>query len=55
MLAGCGLCIINADCDWAVQAIGYNLGKKKNQKVEWTRAELTGNLTGDGEERDLSD
>ncbi len=44
MLAGCGLCIIDADCDWALQAIGYNL---KNQKVEWTPAELAGNLAGD--------
>lgn len=45
MLADCGLCIIDADCDRALQAIGYNF--KKNQKVEWTPAELAGNLAGD--------
>lgn len=31
MLAGYGLCIIDAECDWALQAIGYNF--KKSKKV----------------------
>lgn len=38
MLAGYGLCIIDADCDWALRAIGYNF--KKSKKVVnsgWTR------------------
>lgn len=47
MLAGCTLCIIDADCDWALRAIGYNF---KNQKVEWTRAELAGYLAGDSDD-----
>lgn len=29
MLAGYGLCIIDADCDWALRAIGYNFKKSK--------------------------
>lgn len=44
MLAGCGLCIIDADCDWVPRAIGYNL---KNHKVEWTPDELGGKLAGE--------
>lgn len=37
MLAGCGLCIIDADCDWALRAIGYNFEKsKKVVNSGWT-------------------
>lgn len=32
MLAGYELCIIDADCDWALRAIGYNFKKKKIKK-----------------------
>lgn len=48
MLAGCGLCIIDADGGRGLQAIGCSL--KKNQKVEWTQTEPERNLAADGED-----
>lgn len=34
MLAGYGPCIIDADCDWALRAIGYNFKKKIKKGCE---------------------
>lgn len=42
MLAVCGLCIIDADCDWVPRAIGYNLKKSQGGvNSRWTRREVS--------------
>lgn len=50
MLAGCGLCIIDADGGWGLQAVGCNLKKQKNQVRRCSELRLNLRGAADGED-----